>query len=169
MHASNRALSPRLAGSGGGRRAIVLVHNPVAPYSRALRVAPAGSLARFVAAPGGSRARLVTALDRAVGCMDRALARAPGLGLLRVARTPTPRLILGVLRWPLPARAWTAGLVGVLPPADLYHACEVAALVAATDLAASARRHRLAAVPEATVLRNSPALGSAAREPTPAS
>ena len=160
-------MSPRSADGDGGHRAIVLVHNPVAPYSRALRVAPAGSLARFVAAPGGSRARLVTALDRAVGCMDRALARVPGLGPLRAVRTPTLRRILGVLRWPLPARAWTAGLVGVLPPADLYHACEVAALVAATDLAASARRHRLAAVPEATVLRNSPALGSAAREPTP--
>jgi len=169
-------MSPRSADGGGGHRAIVLVHNPVAPYSRALRVAralaaegweviiaglarpdlpeedrdgdlrivrvaPAGPLAQFVAAPGGRRARLVTVLDRVVGCMGRALARVPGLGLLRAARTPTPRRILGVLRWPLPARAWTAGLVGVLPPADLYHACGVAALVAATDLAASARRH----------------------------
>jgi glycosyltransferase involved in cell wall biosynthesis len=174
MDPSHRAMSPRSA-DGGGRRAVVLVHNPVAPYSRALRVArslagegwevliaglarsdlpeddrdgsvriirvaPAGSLARFVSAPGGRRAHLVATLDRVVGRMGRALARVPGLGFLRAARTPTPRRILGVLRWPLPARAWTAGLTGVLPPADVYHACGVAALVAASNLAARARQ-----------------------------
>jgi glycosyltransferase involved in cell wall biosynthesis len=165
------------AGATGGepcRRAVVLVHNPVAPYSRALRVArslrangwdvtiaglaradlpgeerdgdirivraaPAGFLARYVEAPGGRRAGAVVALDRGAAAAGRALAAVPGLGALRAARAPTPRRVLGVIRWPLPARAWTTGLRDVLPPADLYHACGIAALVAATDLAARAR------------------------------
>ncbi len=152
----------------------MLVHNPVAPYSRALRIArsleadgwevviagtaradlpdeardgtvrivrarPAGPLARFVAAPGGRPAALVARSDAVAASVGRRLARLPGLRLLRAARTPTPRRLLGVLRWPLPARAWTEGLRRVLPPADLYHACGIAALVAATTLAADAR------------------------------
>ena len=152
----------------------MLVHNPVAPYSRALRiarsldaggwevliagtaradlpaeeqdgairivrVAPAGPLAGFVEPTYGLRASLVARGDAAVGAVGRLLARLPGLRLLRGARTPTPRRVLGVLRWPLPARAWTAGLRGALPPADLYHACGVAALVAAARLADDAR------------------------------
>ncbi len=152
----------------------MLVHNPVAPYSRALRIArsleadgwevviagtaradlpdeardgtvrivrarPAGPLARFVAAPGGRPAALVARSDAVAASVGRRLARLPGLRLLRAARTPTPRRLLGVLRWPLPARAWTEGLRQVLPPADLYHACGIAALVAATTLAADAR------------------------------
>ncbi|MGC8635110.1 MAG: glycosyltransferase [Candidatus Limnocylindrales bacterium] len=160
------------------RRAIVLVHNPVAPYSRALRiarsleaegwevliagtaradlpaeerdgtvrilrVAPAGPFARFVQPARGLPARLVARTDAAVGAAARGLARLPALRLLRTARTPTPRRILGVLRWPLPARAWTAGLRQTLPPADLYHACGVAALVAATELARDAQGRRM--------------------------
>ncbi len=152
----------------------MLVHNPVAPYSRALRiarsldaegwevliagaarsdlpaeerdgairsvrVAPAGSLAGFVEPARGLPASLVARGDAAVGAGGRLLARLPGLRLLRGARTPTPRRALGVLRWPLPARAWTEGLRGALPPADLYHACGVAALVAAERLADDAR------------------------------
>jgi glycosyltransferase involved in cell wall biosynthesis len=153
----------------------VLVHNPVAPYSRALRiarsleaegwevliagtarpdlpaeerdgtirivrVAPAGPLAPFVEPARGRPAQLVARTDAAVGAAARGLARVPALRLLRTARTPTPRRVLGVLRWPLPARAWTAGLREALPPADLYHACGVAALVAATELAREALR-----------------------------
>ena len=152
----------------------MLVHNPVAPYSRALRIArsleaegwevviagtarpglpaedrdgtirivrarPAGPLAPLVAPPGGRRATLVARSDAVAATLGRRLARLPGLRLLRAARTPTPRRVLGVLRWPLPARAWTEGLRPVLPPADLYHACGIAALVAATALAADAR------------------------------
>ena len=156
------------------RRAIVLVHNPVAPYSRALRIArsleaqgwevliagttradlpaeefdgtirvvrvrPAGPLAGFVEPARGRPASLVERGDAAVGAAGRFLARVPGLRLLRGARTPTLRRVLGVLRWPLPARAWTEGLRRALPPADLYHACGIAALVAATELAREAR------------------------------
>jgi glycosyltransferase involved in cell wall biosynthesis len=157
------------------RRAIVLVHNPVAPYSRALRiarsldadgwevliaglarpdlpaeeregdirivrVAPTGPLARFVAPPEGAAAGLVSRCDAAVAAIGRGIARLPGLRAMRAARTPTPRRVLGVLRWPLPARAWTEALRRALPPADLYHACGIAALVAAERLAADARR-----------------------------
>ncbi len=156
------------------RRAVVLVHNPVAPYSRALRVArtlrdagwdvtiagtarpdlaarehdgdiaivrvaPAGWLAPFVAPATGRGAALVRRLDGGIARVGGALARIPGLRVLRSARTPTPRRVLGVLRWPLPARAWTAGLRHELPPADLYHACGIAALVAAVELARDAR------------------------------
>jgi glycosyltransferase involved in cell wall biosynthesis len=163
--------------AGGGRpRAIVLVHNPLAPYSRALRLArsleddgwevvlaglarpdlpveqfdgtirilraaPGGPLARYVSPPGGWQARLLSRSDRLACRAGAILARIPGLDVLRSARTPTPRRILGVLRWPLPARAWSVGLQGRLPPADLYHACGIAALVAAEELAADARRH----------------------------
>ncbi len=156
------------------RRAIVLVHNPVAPYSRALRIArsleaegwevliagtaradlpaeeldgtirivrvrPAGPLAGLVEPARGRPASLVAHGDAVVGAAGRFLARIPGLRLLRAARTPTPRRVLGVLRWPLPARAWTEGLRRALPPADLYHACGIAALVAATELARDVR------------------------------
>ncbi len=156
------------------RRAIVLVHNPVAPYSRALRIArsleaegwevliagtartdlpgeeldgtirivrvrPAGPLAGFVEPARGRPASLVARGDAIIGAAGRLLARIPGLRLLRAARTPTLRRVLGILRWPLPARAWTEGLRRALPPADLYHACGIAALVAATELARDAR------------------------------
>jgi glycosyltransferase involved in cell wall biosynthesis len=159
------------------RRAIVLVHNPVAPYSRALRiarslesegwevliagtareglpreeldgtirivrVAPAGPLARFVAPSGGSPAALVARADAVVAAAGALVARVPGLRPLGRARTPTARRMLGILRWPLPARAWAEGLRRVLPPADLYHACGVAALVAATELARDTRAGR---------------------------
>ncbi len=156
------------------RRAIVLVHNPVAPYSRALRIArslesegwevliagtareglpaeerdggirivrvpAAGPLARFVVPPGGRAAALVARSDRVFAALGRIVGQVPGLRLLGRARTPTARRVLGVLRWPLPARAWAEGLRRTLPPADLYHACGIAALVAATELAARAR------------------------------
>ena len=158
------------------RRAIVLVHNPVAPYSRALRIArsleaegwevliagtarddladddrdgtirivrarPAGPLAPFVHEAGsGARSRLVSGTDDVLARAGRLAARATGVPLLSRARTPTPRRVLGVARWPLPARAWAEGLRRRLPPADLYHACGVGALVAAQTLARDARR-----------------------------
>ena len=175
---------PESVGAPAGRparRAIVLVHNPVAPYSRALRIArslnadgwevliagtargdlpaeerdgpvrivriaPAGPLAFFVEPASGRRAALVGRLDRTLRAAGDGvsrlplLRRLPGVRLLRAARTPTARRVLGVLRWPLPARAWSAGLRRSLPPADLYHACGVHALLAATELAAGARR-----------------------------
>ncbi len=163
------------------RRAVVLVHNPVAPYSRALRVArslhadgwdvciagiprpglpaeawdgpvrivrvpPGGALARFVAPASGAQAALVDHVDGALAAAGRRLARAPlvrripGARWLARLRVPTLRRVLGVLRWPLPARAWSAGLLAALPPADLYHACGIHALLAATELAPTARR-----------------------------
>ena len=158
------------------RRAIVLVHNPVAPYSRALRIArsleadgwevliagtargglpdedrdgtirivrarPAGPLALFVQGAGpGARARLVHRTDGMLAAAGGLVARATHVRLLARARTPTPRRVLGVVRWPLPARAWSEGLRRVLPPADLYHACGIGALFAAHALARDARR-----------------------------
>ena len=158
----------------GQRRAIVLVHNPVAPYSRALRIArsleaagwevliagtaraglpdeerdgtvrivrvhPAGPLAPFVEPRDGTGRAIVARTDAALARAGRAAARVTRIGLLARIRTPTPRRVLGVLRWPLPARAWAEGLRRTLPPADLYHACGLAALVAATELARDAR------------------------------
>ena len=145
----------------GRPRAVVLVGNPVAPYSRALRVARtlegigyAVEIAA-VAAPGlperevgagyeirrypssglGVRPR---ASSRADAAATRSEGSAPGLPARTVRRVV--RVVAAFRRWllwPHTVRGWWATLARELPPADLYHACG-----SLTIAAALAARHR---------------------------
>lgn len=136
----------------GRRRAVLLVANAAAPYSRALRVArslagagwdveiaavlegdvPAeerdGAVLVRRYAPSGWADRLARALPR----RDR------GSRLRRLAARAVDLVAKGVL-WPLGPRGWWATLRRDLPDADLYHAFGILAIPVALDLAAAAR------------------------------
>jgi glycosyltransferase involved in cell wall biosynthesis len=138
------------------RRAVVLVGNPAAPYSRALRIARTLTGLGFaveiaaVAAPGvpdEDREDAITIRRYRPSGPLAALAvkpaptgssgrgRGPRSLPLRVA-TAIPRWLL----WPHTVRGWWATLARELPPADLYHACGSLTLAAA--LAARRRDRR---------------------------
>ena len=138
---------------GLGRRAVLLVANNAAPYSRGLRVArslaEAGWAVEIAAAadpdlpdvehdgpivirrhaPSGWPERLRRALPRRDqrGSMRSLAARAIDLA------------VKGPL-WPFPVRGWWATLRRELPPADLYHAFGILTLPVALDLARQARQ-----------------------------
>ncbi|MBP1704310.1 MAG: glycosyl transferase family 1 [Chloroflexi bacterium] len=152
----------------GRRRAIVIVPNPAAPYSRGLRVA------RSLAAEGWE---VEIAAQEAVGLSPeerdgdvivrrygrsgpwiQKLARRPGrpgLGRLVVMKTyrlvarwsewarhhppPTSQDVRNKLLWPVLDRPWWHTLRQEVAPADLYHACGYRAIPVALDLAAAAR------------------------------
>jgi glycosyltransferase involved in cell wall biosynthesis len=131
-------------------RAVVLVANEAAPYSRGLRVARSLAAAGYeveIAAVAG-RDLPVEERDGAVllrryrprGMWARyATGRPPGrsrLGPLARYRD----LAVKALAWPVHVRAWWATLRRELPPADLYHACGILAIGVALDLAKEARR-----------------------------
>ena len=155
--------------SGRRPRAVVLVANPAAPYSRGLRVA------RSLASEGweveiAAQAREGLATEEREG--DVVIHRFPARGrwvawaagpsgppgfarklvfrlhalgarlIPAIGRQPAPTLdvIRRRLFWPVWPRGWWAGLRTGLAPADLYHACGVLALPAALALAARARR-----------------------------
>ncbi|HEX5822886.1 MAG TPA: glycosyltransferase [Candidatus Limnocylindrales bacterium] len=136
------------------RRAVLLVANSAAPYSRGLRVA------RSLAAAGWDVEIAALATD------DAPLEERDGDVLIRryrpsgrwvrwaerpkAASSPSrarriPALLLDRFRktafWPLPVRGWWATLRRELPPADLYHAFGILTIAVANDLAADARRH----------------------------
>ena len=142
-------------------RAVVLVGNPVAPYSRALRiartlegigyaveiaaVAAAGLPEREVGAGyeirryprSGLWARL-----RASSRADDGAARSEGSAPRLLARTVRRVVRIGAalrrwLLWPHTVRGWWATLARDLPSADLYHAC--GSLTIAAALAARQR------------------------------
>jgi glycosyltransferase involved in cell wall biosynthesis len=135
------------------RRAVLLVANSAAPYSRGLRVA------RSLAAAGWEvEIAAVTADDAPLEERDgdvlirryqpsgrwvRWAERPKGASSARRLRR-IPALLLDRLRkaafWPLPVRGWWATLRRELPPADLYHAFGILTIAAADDLAADARR-----------------------------
>jgi glycosyltransferase involved in cell wall biosynthesis len=143
------------------RRAVVLVHNTLVAYSRAVRFARTLAEAGWDVTLAGLEGDGQAAREHiAVRPSDPADARrisvvrvapsgplAPFLHerrgrvdrLLRKMRIPTPSALMQVAAWPLAARAWGHGL-RALPPADLYHACGIGAAFAARDLAARARR-----------------------------
>jgi glycosyltransferase involved in cell wall biosynthesis len=135
------------------RRAVLLVANPAAPYSRALRVArslaqegwdveiaavagegqPAeerdGAILTHRYQPSGRWVRWANRSRAAIS--SRAIVRIPALMFDRARR---------LVFWPLPVRAWWSTLRREVPPADLYHAFGILAIGVANDLAAGARR-----------------------------
>jgi glycosyltransferase involved in cell wall biosynthesis len=136
-----------------GRRAVLLVANSAAPYSRGLRVA------RSLAAAGWEvEIAAVAADDAPLEELDGdVLIRRyrPSSRWVRWAERPKaatsssrvrriPALLLDRFRktafWPLPVRGWWATLRRELPPADLYHAFGILTIAVASDLAADARR-----------------------------
>jgi glycosyltransferase involved in cell wall biosynthesis len=147
-----------VSGVARRRRAVVLVGNPAAPYSRGLRIARALDRAGYaveIAAvatpelpdregegpitlrryrPSGPWASMAATFQPAAPRRRGGTLGAP----LRVARR-----LAGALRrwafWPHTVRGWWATLEHDLEPADLYHAC--GSLAMAPALAARARDH----------------------------
>lgn len=142
------------------RRAVVLVANAAAPYSRGLRVARSLEGAGFeveIAAlaeaarpelPGSERdgrSGVVIRRYRPRGPFARYAVGAATTGRRRpsgpsAALRRLVDVVLKALAWPLNVRGWWAALRAELPPADLYHACGILAIGAALDLGAAARR-----------------------------
>jgi glycosyltransferase involved in cell wall biosynthesis len=146
-----------------GRRAVVLVGNPAAPYSRGLRIARALDSEGFrveisaVAGeglpdretdgrieirryrPSGPFARMAPTYREPAGAFVRDAT--PGALWRRLRRG------LGAVRrwlfWPHTVRGWWATLARELAPADVYHACgslAIAPALAARDRDAAAGR-----------------------------
>jgi glycosyltransferase involved in cell wall biosynthesis len=157
-----------VTGSPSARRAVVLVHNPLVSYSRAVRfgrtLAAAGWEVELVGTDGpglperdevppGPPLELPDGRSVAAGSLP--IERVPHGGTAqrlldppwadldrRLAETPLPTLGFAsrTLLWPLEARAWSEGLRGHVQPADLYHACGLQAAWAARDLTGPARK-----------------------------
>jgi glycosyltransferase involved in cell wall biosynthesis len=136
------------------RRAVLLVANAAAPYSRGLRVARSLSAAGWqveIAAVGGEDDSPLEERDGDVlirryvpsGRWVRWAQRPRAATSARRSRR-IPALLLDRVRktmfWPLPVRGWWATLRCELPPADLYHAFGILTIAVASDLAADARR-----------------------------
>jgi glycosyltransferase involved in cell wall biosynthesis len=138
----------------GGRRprAVLLVANPAAPYSRGLRVArslvEAGWDVEIAAVAGGG----LPAEERdGLVVIRRYVPRGPfrrWIGQPPAPEPPTRFLKILALNadkavkvalWPLHVRAWWRTLRRELPPADLYHAFGILTLPVALDLARDAR------------------------------
>ena len=134
-------------------RAVLLVANTAAPYSRGLRVArsltEAGWQVEIAAVAGDGMPAverdgdIVTRRYRPSGPFTRwvgqPLPPRPPTRLLRVLALNADKA-LKVGLWPLHVRAWWRTLRRDLPPADLYHAFGILTLPVALDLAAAARR-----------------------------
>jgi glycosyltransferase involved in cell wall biosynthesis len=150
-------------------RAVVLVANPAAPYSRGLRVARSLAAAGYeveIAAVTGDDQPLE---ERDGGVVIRRYEPSgrwarwarppvggPSLGRRIVVRghrllgrlvpplrrfpAPTVDALRKIVFWPMPVRGWWATLRRDLPPADLYHACGILTIGIALDLARDARR-----------------------------
>jgi glycosyltransferase involved in cell wall biosynthesis len=150
----------------GRRRAVVLVGNPAAPYSRALRIARAlvdeGYVVEIAAVagegvadreqdglietrryrPSGFFARMAATYRTPAPAPQRAASSRPSrwLGMPgRVARAVAGRFWRWAF-WPHTVRGWWRTLARELPPADLYHAC--GSLPIAAALAARERDRR---------------------------
>lgn len=135
------------------RRAVLLVANPAAPYSRGLRVArslvAAGWQVEIAAVAGDGQPREERDGDVLIrryvpsGRWTRLAERPAGVSspsrLRRISALMLDRF-RRVALWPLPVRGWWATLRRELPPADLYHAFGILTIAVANDLAADARR-----------------------------
>lgn len=141
-------------------RAVVLVANPAAPYSRGLRVARSLAGAGYeveIAAVAADDAlpleerdcaaadegTVVTRRYRPSGSWARWATGRPGLrGRLGPLGPPgrAADLLVKALAWPVHVRGWWATLRRELPPADLYHACGILTIGVALDLARASRR-----------------------------
>ena len=149
-------------------RAVLLVANAAAPYSRGLRVArslvEAGYEVEIAAVADGSHPAeeddagiLVRRYAPRGPWVRRALPpSAPATGLrrliirghralgrvippLRRLPAPTGDTVAKILFWPIHVRGWWAALEADLPPADLYHAFGILTVDVANRLAARAR------------------------------
>jgi glycosyltransferase involved in cell wall biosynthesis len=147
------------------RRAVVLVGNPAAPYSRALRIARALAAERYaveiaaIAGEGAPPRELDGAIEwhryRPSGFFARMAATyrvpvpgktgqaAPRTSIVampkRVARAVVGRFWRWAF-WPHTVRGWWRTLARELPPADLYHACGSLTIAAALDARRRDRR-----------------------------
>ncbi len=144
----------RQAGSPGVRpRAVLLVANSAAPYSRGLRVArslaAAGWQVEIAAVTGDEQpeterdGEILIRRYRPSGPFRRWIGQPPPAQpptrVLRVLALNADKA-LKVLFWPIHVRAWWRTLRRELPAADLYHAFGILTLPVALELAAVARR-----------------------------
>lgn len=144
--------APGSDAGAGRRRAVVLVGNPAAPYSRALRIgrslAAEGYAVEIAAIAGPGlpvEEREGDLLVRRYPPSGRwaALARSPDAPPGRRSGR-AGRILRGLatirrwLLWPHTVRGWWATLARDLEPADLYHACGSLTVGAAL----AARRHQ---------------------------
>lgn len=156
-------------------RAVLLVANAAAPYSRGLRVARSLAAAGFdveiaAVAEGGhpTEERDGDVVVRRYAPRGRWVGRAappavPARGLRRIIigvhvllgrvirplrrfPAPTPDTLMKILFWPIHVRAWWSNLESELPPADLYHAFGILTIDVANRLAARAREAGFAGV-----------------------
>jgi glycosyltransferase involved in cell wall biosynthesis len=156
------------AGASPRRRAVILVANPAAPYSRGLRLARSLAAAGYdveIAAATGEGAPIEErdgdVLIRRYAPSGRWAALAgpptgpPSLARKLVVRghrllgrivpplrrfpAPTPDALRKIVFWPFPIRGWWATLRRDLPPADLYHACGILTIGVALELGRAAR------------------------------
>ena len=139
--------------SGNRPRAVLLVANTAAPYSRAVRVArslaDAGWDVEIAAVAGAGVPRDET--DGAVrirrylpsGPLRRWVGQPPppqpSSKVLRVLALNADKALKVVL-WPIHVRAWWRTLRRDLPPADLYHAFGILTLPVGLGLAREARK-----------------------------
>ncbi len=136
--------------TGNGRRAVLLVANAAAPYSRAWRVgrslAAAGWQVEIAAVAEGDHPRE----ERDGELLIRRYAPRGPFAFVATARTAKRGGVIGRLRsygiaavklvaWPAHVRGWWAALRAELPPADLYHAFGILTIGVAEDLAARSR------------------------------
>ncbi len=142
-----------------GRRAVVLVANPAAPYSRGLRIARSlvaegyateiaavavdglpieerdGEIVIRRYAPTGRLAPLAATYGGGPASVET--------GRTRVVKSRIVRRLGAIWRWmlwPHTVRGWWSTLDRDLPAADLYHACGSLTLAPALRAAGSARR-----------------------------
>jgi len=133
-------------------RAVLLVANPAAPYSRGLRVARSLERAGYdveIAAITGlglpdveRDGPIVVRRYRPSGPFSHWVGQpppaAPRSKILRYAARRAEQLLKAAY-WPLHVRAWWRTLRAELPPADLYHAFGILTVGAALDLVPAAR------------------------------
>lgn len=134
-------------------RAVLLVANTAAPYSRGLRVArslaDAGWQVEIAAVTGDGQppteqdGEILVRRYRPSGPFTRWIGQPPSprppTKALRILALNADRA-LKVAFWPIHVRAWWRTLRRELPPADLYHAFGILTLPVALDLASAARR-----------------------------
>lgn len=139
-----------------GRRAVLLVANAAAPYSRGIRVARSLAeqgwsveIAAVLEDGAPKEEREIPGLDvvtrryAPTGWMtrlDRLLPRRDRGGRWRQLAASAVHRAIKALLWPFVPRGWWATLRRDLPDADLYHAFGIHALPVAIALASAARR-----------------------------
>ena len=137
-----------VAGRGAPLRAVLLVANPAAPYSRGLRVARSlrerGFQVEIAAVAGDDQPTeeteggIVTRRYRPAARWSRLRAKPSGPPIVRHLRWLRYR-VAGIVGWPIHVRDWWNALERELPPADLYHAFGILTIPIALVLARRAR------------------------------